>query len=132
MKLKNLEERSDYYSEKLGNVIRQMNYTAIAVVWLLSKEGNSIKVTGGLLWVLLFSVASLLMEMFQYFYGYYLNDRYFMYIEGKIKFGEMEEDEEFRWSRLWTWPLHLFFIGKIAFSISAFACLVFRICKDIG
>ncbi|MDD5599060.1 MAG: hypothetical protein PHV82_14025 [Victivallaceae bacterium] len=128
MNLKTLLDRKDYHSEKLGNLSRQMNYTAIAVVWIFSQRvSNDLYLPDLLRWVLLFCVASLLFEMFQYFFSYVVYDRYFMCVEKKIDKGLMKPDDEFKWHKAWPLIMTIFFYGKTVLSIIGFILLIIHI-----
>lgn len=123
MNLDTLHDDKDYYSGKLGDLSRKLNYSAIAIVWIFSKTTeNTFTLSGLLWWALLFCIFSLLVEVFQYLYGYIVYDRYYMYAEKKIKAKEMSE--EFEWHPAWTWPMNMFFYGKTVTSLIGFIMLI--------
>lgn len=127
MNFETLLDRKDYHSEKLGDLSRKLNYSAIAVIWIFSKTIDKFALSGLLWWALLFCVLSLLAEVLQYAFSYVVYDRYYMCVEKKIDKGLMKLSDEFKWHKAWPCIMSIFFYGKAVLSVIGFILLVLHI-----
>lgn len=72
MKLKDLRDASDTFSGKLSELVRQLSFAGIAVIWIfrIGHESGGIAYSNELLYPLGCFVLSLCFDFFHYLYGY--------------------------------------------------------------
>lgn len=129
MTLAELYEDYAYYTGKLGDIVRQLNFSGIAIVWIFSKTRDSVLfIPSLLLWALLLFALSLLSDIFQYIYSSILADRYHRYMENN---GIME-DEKFKWSKYWNYPALFFLELKVLLSVAGYILLAIYLLRAIS
>ena len=71
MKLREIGENRNYYTETLSKIVRQLDFAGIAVVWIfrVAGENGQISFSSELLWALGFFVSSLILDLLQYAYA---------------------------------------------------------------
>ncbi len=125
-----LREEYQYHSEKLGNICRQLNFSGIAVVWILSSgKVNAIVESWLLFFVALFIIFSFTSELMQYSYSTILSASYARFKENKFKSEKLSRATDFEWSKYWNWPKIICLWLKIIWTILAYICLIIYVIK---
>ncbi len=77
MKLSEFRKDSDYYSSSASSINRSLAFSGIAIIWLFTKSGeDGISMHKILIISLAFLAGSLLIDLFQYCYGFYKWSRF--------------------------------------------------------
>lgn len=117
MKLAYLRERYSYYSGKASDIVRQLGFAGIAVVWLFKTEvDDEWKIPVELLPAAGLIVLTLLLDFMQYVVGSLV---WAGYNASKERAGTTE-DPEFLAPRMINWPANFFFWAKILTTIVAY------------
>lgn len=122
MKLKDARSAYDYLSGKLSEVVRQLSFAGIAVIWMFKSGSGGIQFDDRLLWPLRFFVVVLALDLLHYAYASAAWSR-FAYMEerqGVKDEDEVEPDERINWTSLF------FFWGKALVCVIAY--LIMLIC----
>lgn len=135
MKLSDLVEDHQYYTGKLGDICRQLNFSGIAIIWILSSgKVDTIAVNGLFFNALLFYVFSFMFELAQYIYNVMFTHFYHRYKELKFKAdesikdpGEVDFEPLPKWNRIGDTLLIL----KVLFTILGYIPLVTYMFRQI-
>jgi hypothetical protein len=118
------EIKKGYYdaSEKLSDIVRQLDFAGIAIYWLIrvGKDTGNLTYTDFLRWPLALFIASLTFDLLQYFYKSVMLDLSNRYFYKKFK----DENHEVHWSKKRNWPTDFFFYGKSILVIAAYVLLL--------
>ena len=69
MKLQDARDIYERHSTKLSDVVRQLNFAGIAIIWLLRAGDNTLPYSKGLLWPLGLFAGSATFDLFHYAYA---------------------------------------------------------------
>lgn len=128
MKLKDILSQYTADTKKASDICRQINYSLIAVCWILAKE--SVDSLSKYEWILYLIVLSLYLDFFQYFLRGIWEEKHYKKQEGKAKDdkGVINEDYEAK-----PYPIYIrqnsivLYYSKIACTLMAFLLLFWRI-----
>lgn len=122
MNLKFAQDRYSYYSGKLSDIVRQLGFAGIALVWLFRSEvAGQWYVSAPLVLVATVLVAALALDFLQYVSGALA---WGIFHRQKEK-AKTKHDEEFEAPRWINWPAICFFWAKVSAIAIAYA-LMFR------
>ena len=122
MKLAYLRERYSYYSGKASDIVRQLAFAGIALVWLFKTEvDKQWKIPVELLPAASLVVLTLLLDFLQYVVGSLV---WAGYNASKERAGTTQ-DADFLAPRRINWLTNFFFWTKIVTTIIAY-CLILR------
>ena len=122
MKLAYLRERYSYYSGKASDIVRQLAFAGIALLWLFKTEvDKQWKIPVELLPAATLVVLTLLLDFLQYVVGSMV---WAGYNASKERAGTTE-DADFLAPRPINWLTNFFFWTKIVTTIIAY-CLILR------
>jgi hypothetical protein len=123
MKLKDAREYYNQRSTKLSEVVRQLNFAGIAVIWLLrtGEKTGGIPYNDFLLWPLGLFVASATFDLLHYAYASAAWGIFHRHKEKELK---NNQDAEFHAPAAINWLSNLFFWGKSIVTVAAYLLLV--------
>lgn len=118
------EARQNYYdlSGKLSEIVRQLSFAGIAVIWMfrVGTDTGGIAFAPVLVWPLIFLVGALTLDLCQYLYG---SIAWSFYAQKEEKSGKKDDDEVSPRDAI-NWPSLVFFYSKTVLCILAFLLLV--------
>lgn len=118
------DARDAYYelSAKLSDIVRQLSFAGIAVIWMfrVSTEKTGIVFQPVLIWPLLLFVVALSLDLAHYLYGSIAWSSFANREEGK---GRRDEDKVKPHKSI-NWPSNVFFYCKAASCIVAYLLLI--------
>lgn len=121
MKLNEYKITYEDFSGKASDVVRQLSFAGIAVIWIFKVQSNgSLKIPDSLLTPLMLFCISLALDLLQYFLGYLIWYAYFKYNEIK----GASEDQEIKHHEILPVPLHFCMFAKIICTIIAYYILI--------
>ena len=122
MKLKDARDAYYQYSGKLSDIVRQLSFAGIAVIWIFraSPENGGIVFQAVLIWPLLFLVVALALDLLHYLYA---SIAWSSFAHRADKKGKEDEDEVCPHESI-NWPSNIFFYSKAAFCIIAYILLI--------
>jgi len=124
MELKGYKEASEYYSSKASDIVRNLNFAGIAIIWIFKLDVlNKIELPAFLYFPLLLFVLALITDLSQYVYGYYLWDVFYKENEKK----GFKDQDEVRDKKFLGKRLDRIFWGKILLTALAFILLLFHL-----
>lgn len=123
MKLKDAREYYNQRSTKLSEVVRQLNFAGIAVIWLFrtGEKTGGIPYNDSLLWPLGFLVASATFDLLQYAYA---SAAWGIFHRAKEKELNHNQETEFHAPAAINWLSNFFFWGKAIMTVAAYFLLV--------
>jgi hypothetical protein len=133
----NLKEARDNYSKrstKLSDVVRQLNFAGIAVIWLLRTGDN----TGGipysdcLLWPLGLFICSATFDLLHYAYASAAWGIFHRLEEKKLKDDAERATVEIHAPNAINWLSLFFFWGKTIFTVAAYCFLIAYIARFLS
>ena len=121
MKLAYVRERYSYYTGKASEIVRQLAFAGIAVIWVFKTDrGDQVRVPQELLPAAIALVAALVFDFLQYVAGSLAWGIY-----QKVKeSGGAKEDTEFLAPRPINWPALALFWSKVVAIAIAYALLL--------
>jgi hypothetical protein len=123
MKFSKLREDRDNLSGKLSDIVRQLNFAGLAVIWIFRTGGTGsggITYSNTLVWPMLFLVASLTSDLLHYAVASAAIDSIYRGFDDK----KTKDDEDVRFSKKPARISRVFFWGKAAFSVLAYGWLI--------
>jgi hypothetical protein len=123
MKLSKLREDRDYFTQKLGDIVRQLDFAGIGIIWVFRTGGPG---TGGihygreLILPMLFLAASLAFDLLHYGYASLVWDLTYRHYDKK----RVTEDTDIRVPEYINYPTRFFFWGKAILCAVAFGFLL--------
>jgi hypothetical protein len=122
VKLKDARDAYYTYSGKLSDIVRQLSFAGIAVIWIFraSSENGGIVFQAVLIWPLLFLVVALALDLLHYLYG---SIAWSLFAHCADKKGKRDEDEVEPHESI-NWPSNVFFYSKAAFCVIAYILLI--------
>lgn len=128
MRLEDAREHYYFFSGKVSDIVRQLAFAAIAIIWMF-RMGNEtdILVPSELMIPLVLVVVGLALDLLHYLsasicWGFFQRK--------KEKLG-LEEDSEFKAPRYINWPALAFFWLKSPFVVAAYVMLGLYLAKRI-
>jgi len=118
------DARENYYvnTGKASDLVRQLGFAAIAIIWLFKiDEGGVTRIPPSLLVPLLLVVVALAADFLQYALASAIWGLYQRHQEKRI----LSEETEFRAPASINWPAIVFFWGKIVCIVVAY-CYLFK------
>ena len=120
MNRKDYKDEYHWYSGKASDVVRQLSFAGIAVVWIFRNQSQSgSKIPAELILPLGCLCISLTFDFLQYFLGYAIWYGFYRYHEKK-----MNPSDEITHSRIWPSILHICFLGKVAALLVSYLLLL--------
>ena len=121
MKLSEYKKTYEDFSGKASNVVRQLSFAGIAVIWIFKVQSNGLlKIPDKLLVPLGLFCISLAIDLLQYILGYIVWYAYYKYQENKV----VSETQEIKHHALLPFPLHLCMIAKVFIAVVAYYKLI--------
>lgn len=120
MTLKDARSAYDYSSGKLSDLVRQLSFAGIAVVWMFKTGTGGIPFDVRLVWPLKFLVTALAFDLLHYTYASYAWSRFAhkQEREGAKDSDIVKPDEKI------NWPTLFFFWGKALLCVTAYGLLL--------
>jgi len=130
--------RQAYYdsSAKASDIIRNLNFAGIAVVWIIKKgkDNGDVSFSPFLYWPLIIFVISLLFDSLQYIYKSLVFSFYARHKEKE--FFDLKrpnpDEEDIPLPRWFNWPSLFFFWGKISVNQIGYILLIIFIAKQLS
>lgn len=122
MTLKDLRENYYYFSQKTSDIVRQLGFAGIALIWVFKTDvgGGRQVIPPELLPATRFIVIGLALDLLQYVAGTLIWGIY----NGLKERAGTEEETEFLAPRPINWPTIVFFWAKTIVMIYAYALLI--------
>lgn len=121
MKLKDARDFYYFYSGKTSDLVRQLGFAGIAVIWLFKYEAQGVpKVPEALAPPLMLIVLGLALDLLQYAVATFI---WGLFQRHKEKSG-VGEDADFLAPKQFNWPTIVFFTIKAIAIIAAYAYLL--------
>lgn len=111
MKLGDALENYNYYSGKLSDIVRQLAFAGIAVVWVFKADKLN-TIPPELIRPTLLIVVALALDLMQYFYASIAWSCFHRYMENRARNTMAAADEEFLAPRAINWASIAFFYLK--------------------
>jgi len=123
MKLKDAREYYTQRTTKLSEVVRQLNFAGIAVIWLFrtGDKAGGIPYTDVLLWPLGLLVASATFDLLHYAYA---SAAWGIFHRTKEKELKHDQNTEIHAPAAINWASNFFFWGKTIMTVAAYFLLV--------
>jgi hypothetical protein len=117
MKLEDIRDNYQYYSQKISDIIRQLGFAGIALIWIFKNvDGNKQFIPSALMLPTLLIIISLGLDLFHYISGTLIWGIY-----NRIKeLRDIKEDDEFLAPNYINWITLFFFWTKIIVMVVAF------------
>lgn len=113
-KLQSFRESYYYNSGKVSDNVRSLCLSAVAVIWVFKQEANNVTtLPGALYWALLWVIAALAFDFFQYLYA---STAWAIYSR-RLEKHNVSESQEILAPRAINWPTNAFFLLKIFFAL---------------
>lgn len=129
MKLSEYRKDADYYSSSASSINRSLSFSGIAIIWIFTQStNNQIGIDKLLLFSLSLLALSLLFDLFQYCFGFYMWDSFHRKQELKahIERGKIIEDEiDVLGPSSTKNIINFFFWTKIICNIIAYTLIIF-------
>lgn len=131
VKLKDAREYYDKRSTKLSDVVRQLNFAGIAVIWLFrtGEKTGGIPYSRCLMWPLGLLICSATFDLLHYAYASAAWGIFSRLEEKKLKSDRQRADREIHAPRAINWPTLAFFWGKTILTVAAYCFLVVYIAR---
>jgi hypothetical protein len=122
MKVSKLKEDYSKASAKVSELVRQLSFAGIAVIWILrtGEHAGGIKYSNHLLLPLVLFVASLAFDLLHYIYKTIVTGLLNLYFWRKYK----DEEKDVPYSGKWNWPTNGFFWLKATLVVVAYYYLL--------
>ena len=122
MKISKLKEDYSKASAKVSELVRQLSFAGIAVIWILrtGEHAGGIKYSNHLLLPLALFVASLAFDLLHYVYKTIVTGSLNWLAWRKYK----DEEKDVPYSGKWNWPTNVFFWLKATLVIVAYYYLL--------
>jgi hypothetical protein len=117
------------YSSKTSDIVRQLGFAGIAVIWLFRDEvPDRVIVDRPLLWAGIFIIAALTFDLLHYVAGAIIWGSY----HRRKELAGCSEDDEFEAPPVLNYPTLVFFWGKVALIAIAYGFLAASLVDRIG
>jgi hypothetical protein len=123
MKLSKLRDDRDYFTGKLSEIIRQLDFAGLAVIWIFrtgGKDSGGISYSDWLIWPMLFLVVSLALDLLHYVYSSAVWDWVY---RGFDRAGK-GDNEDVRFSKKFSLGGRLLFWLKVVATLVAYGLLI--------
>lgn len=121
MKLKDYKKEYQWYSGKASDIVRQLSFAGIAIIWIFKAQSQNLPtIPDALLLPLVLFCVSLASDLLQYLFGYLIWFLFFRFQE----INGVNENEEIEHSSFWPLPLHFFMLIKVLAVIVAYYNLI--------
>lgn len=124
-----LQENFRFFSQKLGDISRQLSFSGIAIVWIFTvNDGTQKKIPHVLLYPLGCFALALLFDLLHYTYGTIRDGVMNRYYEKK-ETGRETETLPWRLDPKWNWPKLFFKFGAVFGVIVGYVIIAWYILK---
>ena len=120
MKLQEPRESYYYNTGKLGEIVRQLDFAGIAVVWMFRSTSQTGHTDDRLIYPLALHVTYLGLDLLQYIYA---SAAWGLFTDLRDREGYKNDDEIERPHRAINWPTNIFLWGKSIVCVIAFGIL---------
>lgn len=120
MTLKDARGAYDYFSGKLSDLVRQLSFAGIAVVWMFRTQVDKMPFDDRLMAPLKFLVSALALDLFHYILASLIWSRY---AHCREKDGIKDSDEISPHEAI-NWPMLVCFWGKVFFCFMAYVVML--------
>jgi len=126
VKLKEARDNYDRRSTKLSDVVRQLNFAGIAVIWLFrtGEKTGGIPYSNCLMWPLGLLICSATFDLLHYAYASAAWGIFHRQEEKKLKNDRQRAEREIHAPRAINWPSLIFFWGKTILTVAAYCFLI--------
>jgi hypothetical protein len=126
MKLEEYKNEYRWHTGKASDVVRQLSFAGIAVVWIFRTQSQSgSKIPAELILPLGCLCISLTFDFLQYFFGYVIWYGFYQYHEKK----NTKPSDDLTHSLIWPSILHICFLGKVAALLVSYFMLLKHVWK---
>lgn len=120
MKLEDCREAYYYYTGKTSDILRQIGFVGLAIIWVFRINGETgTRIPDGLVWCGILLCCGLICDFLQYLIASAVWGSYHRYKENKIK-----EEDEFKAPPKINWPSNSFFVMKSITIAGAYILLI--------
>ncbi len=120
MKLEDVRSAYQYFSEKASDIVRQLGFAGIALIWLFHSEvGGKPVINSALLPAGFWIILALTCDLLHYVAGTLVWGIY----NRRSEQASRSETEEFTANPMLNWPILTFFWGKVVCIIIAYVIL---------
>jgi hypothetical protein len=131
MKLSDYKKKSEEYTSKASDIVRQMLLGAIGLVWLFKDPDNSItRIDHFLLYPLLTVSAGLIFDLLQYVVAGKIWKDFFVKNEKHVKHSE-DTDPEVKAPRRFNRVIYIFYWGKIFLMVATYLLIICYLVREI-
>jgi hypothetical protein len=132
MKLSDYKKKSDEYTSKASDIVRQMLLGAIGLVWLFKETENGIgRIDKFLFYPLLTVSVGLLFDLLQYVIAGKIWKDFFVMNEKKFK-DSMTPDREIKAPRKFNRVIYFFYWGKIVLMAVTYLLIICYLSRKIS
>ena len=132
MKLSEYKKKSDEYTSKASDIIRQMLLGAIGLVWLFKETENGIsRIDQFLLYPLLTVSVGLVFDLMQYVVAGKIWKDFFVKNEKYFK-ESMTPDPEIKAPRKFNRVIYFFYWGKIFLMVMTYLLIIYYLWSEIN
>jgi hypothetical protein len=134
MKIAEIKTHYDFYSGKVSDLVRQLAFVGLAVVWIFKVDMNgSPKIPHEMALPTVFLILALFLDLVHYGYGTIKYERLYDASERQKKADKLAEDYNFRVSYKWVVrPMDWLLYGKAASVLIAYAMLLFFLVRRVS
>lgn len=123
MKLCEYKKDYQWFSGKTSDVVRQLAFAGIAIIWIFKQDGKPLPaIPRELLWPTIFLALSLAADLLQYVSATIIWGSFHCYHEKKNS-----GDRDIKASTKLNWPTNILFYTKIFFVVFAYALMILYI-----
>ncbi len=129
MKLEKYKERSHEYTEKASDIIRNLCFAGIGIIWIFRNVDNSgSPIDGMLIYPLILLALSLLFDLGQYFIGGVIWIRFFRKREKDPAFKDPELDVKAK--PIWNKPVYFCYYAKVVLMVGAYVLIILHLSNE--
>lgn len=123
MKLKDYKKEYQWYSGKASDIVRQLSFAGIAIIWIFKAQSQNLPtIPDALLLPLVLFCVSLASDLLQYLFGYLIWFSFFRFQE----INGVNDDDEIKHNSFWPLPLHILMLIKVlAVMVAYYKLIVF-------
>jgi len=119
MKLNEFKEDYQWFSGKTSDVVRQLAFAGIAIIWIFKQDGEPPIIPRALLWPIILLAFSLAADLLQYVSATIIWGSFHRYHEKNNP-----KDRDIKASPKLNWPTNFLFYTKIFFVIWAYVSMI--------
>jgi hypothetical protein len=132
MKLSEYKKKSDEYTSKASDIVRQMLLGAIGLVWLVKGTDEGIlRIDQFLLYPLITVSVGLIFDLLQYVVAGKIWKDFFLKNEKQFK-GSQDNDPEIKAPRKFSRAIYFFYWGKIFLMVMTYFLIIWYLVSKIN